>query len=226
MGLYNFQPRFAPRIRAWAASPDAPDAKGHTIRAPRKGGREDKPGNTMYLYTGLRTKAAKRIIAPVTCAKVESVVFREDAWSGPRFDERGTHVRVFVGPFIYLSKLECARENIIARPVDFDLHELDPAECDQLARRDGFTDFADMMAFWGTRTPDGKKSRLPFYGHIFHWAAMPTVTVSARKPLTPKTRKALQDVADAARRYYFDKLNGPERQIVDAAYKKTKKGGR
>ena len=62
MGLYNFQPRFAPRIRAWDADPESPLAKAHTIRAPRKGGREDKPGDTMYLYTGLRQKGAARII--------------------------------------------------------------------------------------------------------------------------------------------------------------------
>ena len=37
-------------------------------------------------------------------------------------------------------------------------------ECDEkeaLARRDGFRDFAEMMAFW--------KGRLPFIGHIIHW---------------------------------------------------------
>ena len=34
-------------------------------------------------------------------------------------------------------------------------------ECCQLARRDGFDSFGDMMAFW-----DG---RLPFQGAIFHW---------------------------------------------------------
>lgn len=39
--------------------------------------------------------------------------------------------------------------------------ELDIGEREALARRDGFKDFADMMAFWN--------GRLPFQGHIIHW---------------------------------------------------------
>jgi hypothetical protein len=38
---------------------------------------------------------------------------------------------------------------------------LDHTESDALAKRDGFKDFSDMMAFW-----DG---RLPFKGQIIHW---------------------------------------------------------
>ena len=38
---------------------------------------------------------------------------------------------------------------------------LDRTESDALAKRDGFKDFRDMMAFW-----DG---RLPFSGQIIHW---------------------------------------------------------
>lgn len=38
---------------------------------------------------------------------------------------------------------------------------LDRTESDALAKRDGFKDFRDMMAFW-----DG---RLPFTGQIIHW---------------------------------------------------------
>lgn len=43
---------------------------------------------------------------------------------------------------------------------------LDHTESDALARRDGFKDFRDMMAFW-----DG---RLPFKGHIIHWKYLKT----------------------------------------------------
>jgi uncharacterized protein YqfB (UPF0267 family) len=39
--------------------------------------------------------------------------------------------------------------------------ELDATEQETLARRDGFQNFADMMAFWN--------GRLPFRGHIIHW---------------------------------------------------------
>lgn len=34
-------------------------------------------------------------------------------------------------------------------------------EMEQLARRDGFADYAEMMKFW--------EGRLPFKGHIIHW---------------------------------------------------------
>ena len=39
--------------------------------------------------------------------------------------------------------------------------QLNDSECEQLARRDGFTDFREMLSFW-----DG---RLPFLGQIIHW---------------------------------------------------------
>lgn len=52
MGLYNFQSRFVPFIIA--------GKKTHTIRAIRV--HPDKPGNTLYLYTGLRTKKAKLLM--------------------------------------------------------------------------------------------------------------------------------------------------------------------
>lgn len=160
MGLYNFQPRFASRIRAWSADPESPDAKAHTIRGPRKGGREDKPGDTMYLYTGLRqkpingVKVAERIVDPPICAKRESVVIAE---YGP-----GRFKDVYVGPFLadVLDDTKTQRR-VIASPGAFGLVLLPPDERLALSRRDGFESFAEMMKFWN--------GRLPFYGHIFHW---------------------------------------------------------
>lgn len=84
MGLYNFKARFAAPIQA--------GTKRHTIRAPRKGGREDQPGDMMYLYTGLRTREAAKILAePPVCVRVESIVIRNrvsenvwpEVWLGP-----------------------------------------------------------------------------------------------------------------------------------------------
>ncbi len=63
MGLYNFKPQFVSLILA--------GKKTHTIRAPRKGS-QDVPGNTMHLYTGLRTKNAK-LLGRFPCIKVESI---------------------------------------------------------------------------------------------------------------------------------------------------------
>jgi hypothetical protein len=47
--------------------------------------------------------------------------------------------------------------------------ELDRPECEQLARRDGFKDFKDMMLFWN--------GRRPFHGNIIHWHFPPKATV-------------------------------------------------
>lgn len=65
-----------------------------------------------------------------------------------------------------LARVPCVKvEEIRIRAGDFavfiDGQLLDHTESEQLARRDGFTSFQDMMNFW-----DG---RLPFKGHIIYW---------------------------------------------------------
>lgn len=67
MGLYNFAPQFVGRIEA--------GAKRHTIRAPRR--HPDRPGNTLYLYTGLRHPGA-RLLARVQCTAVDEIVIDLD----------------------------------------------------------------------------------------------------------------------------------------------------
>lgn len=62
MGLYNFQSRFVPKILS--------GEKTHTIRAERAF--PDKPGATMHLYTGLRTKKA-RLLMRRKCLRVERI---------------------------------------------------------------------------------------------------------------------------------------------------------
>jgi hypothetical protein len=66
MGLYNFQKRFVAAILA--------GKKKHTIRALRE--YPDKPGDTLHLYTGLRTKKAK-LLMRVTCVKVDDIEIRD-----------------------------------------------------------------------------------------------------------------------------------------------------
>lgn len=71
MPALNFQPRFAPLVES--------GEKRQTIRAYRKDGRDPKPGDTLYLYTGQRTKKARRI-GVVECASVHAVkIFRKGA---------------------------------------------------------------------------------------------------------------------------------------------------
>ena len=62
MGLYNFQKRFARFVRD--------GSKRHTIRAKRK--HPDKPGDTLHLYTGLRTKNAE-LLGRAICVRVEDI---------------------------------------------------------------------------------------------------------------------------------------------------------
>jgi len=66
MGLYNFKKQFVPFILS--------GEKTHTIRAERV--HPDKPGNTLHLYTGLRTKTAK-LLMRVKCVRVESIVITD-----------------------------------------------------------------------------------------------------------------------------------------------------
>ena len=53
MVALNFQRQFAARI--------ARGAKVQTIRAPRRGGRDPQPKDRLQLYTGMRTKACRKI---------------------------------------------------------------------------------------------------------------------------------------------------------------------
>lgn len=114
MGLYNFQPRFVPFI--------LDGRKTHTIRATRV--HPDKAGNTLHLYTGLRTKKAKLLMRS-ECLKVEEIVI-------DRFGlvpDRGRPV------------------------IRIDGVDLDRSEMEGLARRDGFYNIDRMMEFWKGRLP-------------------------------------------------------------------------
>lgn len=53
MPALNFKAQFAPAIES--------GEKRQTIRAPRKDGRDPKPGDTLHLYTGMRTKACRKL---------------------------------------------------------------------------------------------------------------------------------------------------------------------
>ncbi|SRR6266699_1353856 len=119
MGIYNFEPRFVQSILS--------GAKTHTIRAVRI--HPDKPGNTLHLYTGLRTKKA-RLLIRVPCVKIEDITIAD-----------------LRPPAIWIND-----------------EQLSYDEEEALARRDGFSDFAEMIKFW--REP---KNRLPFRGHIIYW---------------------------------------------------------
>lgn len=121
MGLYNFQSRFVLKILS--------GEKRHTIRACRRF--EDKPGDVMHLYTGLRSKKAK-LLMRVPCVRVEEIEILDGVFG----DENHASVSI---------------EGV----------KLDRSEREELAVKDGFSSFEEMIQFW--------RGRLPFRGHIIHW---------------------------------------------------------
>jgi hypothetical protein len=70
MPLLGFQKQFAPMVEA--------GTKRQTIRVKRKDGRNPKPGDLLYLYTGLRTKACRKI-GMRWCLSVEEITV---SWCG------------------------------------------------------------------------------------------------------------------------------------------------
>ena len=129
MGLYNFKARFVPMVES--------GEKTHTIREKRK--YPSKAGETLHLYTGLRTKQARRIFS-ATCLKTEPIEIR-----------RRVNMRADV-------------EQVVLYDVIIGDQKLAGDEIEAFARRDGFTDFADMMAFWRK-----EKRRFPWRGDVIHW---------------------------------------------------------
>lgn len=130
MGLYNFKPQFVPMI--------LDGTKTHTIRAPRKGS-QDVPGNTMHLYTGLRTKKAKPL-GRFECVKVEEI----------RISPMGMSVWINGMALCSDERDLLAWRDGFRHPWDVTAIGHTYAGCFDL-----------MMKFW-----DGQ---LPFNGHIFHW---------------------------------------------------------
>jgi hypothetical protein len=68
MVAYNFKKRFVPLLET--------GAKQQTIRSPRK--RHTKPGEAMQLYTGMRTKACRKLVTPdPICISVEPLLMHD-----------------------------------------------------------------------------------------------------------------------------------------------------
>jgi hypothetical protein len=120
MPALSFKKQFAPHIRS--------RRKRHTIRAKRK--RPIKPGDKLYLYTGMRTKSCQKIMDTV-CVKVEDIKIE---------------MRPYKGKGVLASGLDFP--HVIVEGI-----ELSGDEKESLAYADGFDSFADMMKFWDGRLP-------------------------------------------------------------------------
>lgn len=119
MAILGFKKRFAGKVKS--------GKKRQTIRAFRK--YPIKVGDPLYLYTGLRTKHAKRLRV-TTCLS--------------------TH----------LIHIDLSRNVIILPNAVFNT----TGELNRFARRDGFSDWADMKAFW----KETHKGRM-FKGTLIRW---------------------------------------------------------
>ncbi len=133
MPSFNFQARFADAVES--------GTKTQTIRAMRKDGRDAKVGQTLYLFTGMRTKQCRKLGEGI-CTSVRrlTLTVRHPATRNVNF--------TLSDPFWLGSSRSGGR---------------DQARFTRLAHRDGF-ETADEMAAWFE-----KAHGLPFTGQLYSW---------------------------------------------------------
>jgi hypothetical protein len=138
MVAYNFKEQFAFMV--------ASGQKRQTIRASRK--RHVMPGEAIQLYTGMRTKACRKLVDPdPICTSV--IAIRIDVnglctlFIDPNSDDNGRY-------HAHYEALFCAPDQA-------------GMGCDQIARDDGFSDFTEMKAFFQ------EAYGLPFLGVLIKW---------------------------------------------------------
>lgn len=69
MPAINFKKQFAPAVES--------GEKRQTIRARRQDGRDPVAGQTLYLYTGIRTKGCRKL-GEVTCKETQQITIEEN----------------------------------------------------------------------------------------------------------------------------------------------------
>lgn len=141
MPALNFQKQFAPLVES--------GEKRQTIRAYRKDGRDPKVGDKLYLFTGLRTKASRRLA--LNC-HVRNVIVR--SLQGLPM---GHVVTCLATSSITLSRAGTIRGKEIVSVSGC------PSTMEDLARDDGFESVAAMFDFFE------KTHGLPFEGLLIRW---------------------------------------------------------
>ena len=138
MPALNFQARFAPLVES--------GEKRQTIRAYRKDDRDAQAGDTLYLYTGMRTKACRKLgearckgVTPVAINRSEKpwratkyIVYSYEIWTGAGVAQQ------------YRSRLS-------------------DRQVANFARADGFNNAKEMVAWFE------KTHGLPFEGLLIRW---------------------------------------------------------
>ncbi len=151
MPAYSFQQHFVPYV--------ADGSKPHTIRQRRKKGFAKK-GDTVYLYSGLRTKWCKKIREEVCTRSVTIIITSTDIYicSFRLSDQQVQEV---------MDELNSGKN------IDWLASPLSKQQRNRLAWRDGFRyeptginsigNFEMMIRWWR------KTHELPFIGDIIYW---------------------------------------------------------
>ena len=143
MPLINFKAEFTNKILS--------GEKRITIRSLRK--RPFELGDRLFLYTGIRTKMAKKIATKI-CIKISYILINSDQ-------------NIFLKPVSYLQA--GSSNNIIMSIYDnkkYVPHQNDTLTkqaIENLAKLDGFSSSQEMINFF--KDIHG----LPFYGQVIHW---------------------------------------------------------
>lgn len=131
MGALNFKAQFADDVVA--------GKKRQTIRARRKDGRDPKPGDILFLYTGMRTKACRKL-GEAVCKSVEPVRIERAAPGAPPYPIVGDNEEWWPGD----------KRNPSATELYF-------------AQRDGFKNWEEMWRWFES------VHGLPFEGLLIRW---------------------------------------------------------
>ena len=131
MVALNFQKQFADDVEE--------RRKRRSIRAPRKDGRDPKAGDTLQLYTGMRTKACRKLGPDEKCRRVRPV----------EIDHMGVTI---AGRKLYAGDAPAYAGGVDPEHYDSDF-----------ARADGFDCFQSMREFFET------EHGLPFRGNLIEW---------------------------------------------------------
>jgi hypothetical protein len=147
MPAYSFQERFVPFVKD--------GSKPHTIRARRRS--FAKPGDTLYLYYGMRTKHCTKLREEV-CSKAKTIFIKKNG-----------------AVIIYDDRLDDYQVDLLRNGKYPKMGmKLSDFNKDQLAWRDGFRPegtslknpkgcFDLMIRFWN------QTHKLPFIGDIIYW---------------------------------------------------------
>ncbi len=134
MPALNFQKQFAAAVES--------GEKRQTIRAFRKDGRNPKPGDTLYLYTGMRTKQCRKL-GEVICSDAREL------WIARATTE-------FDCPYLlWLGRGE--HQTMCSELM---------GQAEEMAKADGFSDWNEMVDWFD------KTHGLPFEGLLIKWGEL------------------------------------------------------